>query len=182
MAQDDAARFAALFETHYDAVLGYAFRRTDPDTAQEVAAETFLVAWRRQQDMPDHTLPWLLVVARNILSNHRRSEYRRSAIEAEAAWLTRVNGRAADLSDAVGDRIDVLAALAALSPADRDTLMLVAWDGLTTRDAARVAGCSTATFSVRLHRARNRLTDLLDGAEPAASAGNTATLTLEELS
>ncbi|WP_402375116.1 sigma factor-like helix-turn-helix DNA-binding protein [Isoptericola rhizosphaerae] len=50
---------------------------------------------------------------------------------------------------------------ARLSDADRATLALVAWDGLTGREAARVVGCTRAAFSVRLSRARRRLKRLL---------------------
>ena len=40
---------------------------------------------------------------------------------------------------------------------DREAICLVAWEGLSIADAARAAGCSTATFHVRLSRARARL-------------------------
>src|SRR6478735_1380828 len=174
MTDDERARFSALFDAHYGAVLAYSARRSDPDTAQEVAAETFLVAWRRLRDVPGHALPWLLVVARNTLSNQRRGEYRRAVVEAEAGWLDRVGSGSPDPADAVGERIDVLVALAALSATDRDTLMLVAWDGLSTRDAAKVAGCSIPTFSVRLHRARSRLTAALSDRPDAAPSPSSA--------
>jgi RNA polymerase sigma-70 factor (ECF subfamily) len=51
----------------------------------------------------------------------------------------------------------VLEGLAALSEPDREALILVAWDGLDNHEAATVAGCSAATFAVRVHRARRRL-------------------------
>ena len=53
----------------------------------------------------------------------------------------------------------------ALEERDREALALVAWDGLAAREAAIVVGCSSATFSVRLHRARKRLTALLGEAD-----------------
>jgi RNA polymerase sigma factor (sigma-70 family) len=170
MPDDDRQRFSALFDEHYRGVLAYAARRTDPETAKEVASETFLVAWRRLQDVPGHPLPWLLVVARNTLANRHRSEYRRIATESEAAWLSRVRRDDVPLADGVSERLATLAGLAALSANDRETLLLVAWDGLTPREAAQVAGCSTATFHVRLHRARGRLTALLEAADSHDSA------------
>jgi RNA polymerase sigma-70 factor (ECF subfamily) len=45
-----------------------------------------------------------------------------------------------------------------------DVLVLTMWQGLTPEDAADVAGCSTATFRVRQHRARHRLAKALDAA------------------
>ena len=58
-------RFDRLFAAHFDAVRAYAWRR-DPATADDVAAETFLVAWRRLEDIPADSLPWLIGVARNM--------------------------------------------------------------------------------------------------------------------
>ena len=57
---------------------------------------------------------------------------------------------------------DVLAALAALPPKEREALRLCAWEGLAPADAARVAGCAAPAFRVRLHRARRRLAAQLD--------------------
>ncbi len=44
--------------------------------------------------------------------------------------------------------------------------MLVAWHGLSGAQAARAAGCTTAAFAVRLHRARNKLKAQLAALEP----------------
>jgi RNA polymerase sigma-70 factor (ECF subfamily) len=59
-------RFAGLYETHAGAVLAYARRRCGTDEAEDVLAETFLIAWRRQDDVPPDALPWLYAVARNV--------------------------------------------------------------------------------------------------------------------
>src|SRR6266516_5021416 len=69
-------RFEELFRSHADAVRSYALRRTDPDEADDVVGETFLIAWRRLDDIPADTGPWLLGVARRVLSNRRRSDDR----------------------------------------------------------------------------------------------------------
>jgi RNA polymerase sigma-70 factor (ECF subfamily) len=66
----------------------------------------------------------------------------------------------------VVDRAAVLAALAGLSDADRDVLTLVAWHGLTPRQAAQVLGCSAAAYFVRLHRARRRIHHALSTSQP----------------
>jgi DNA-directed RNA polymerase specialized sigma24 family protein len=57
------ARLSALFRQHAVDVRSYASRRVGPDDAQEIVAETFLVAWRRIDDVPDPALPWLYQVA-----------------------------------------------------------------------------------------------------------------------
>ncbi len=57
------AQFNRLYELHLEAVRAYAWRRA-PGLADDVVAETFLVAWRRLDDVPaDDALPWLIGVA-----------------------------------------------------------------------------------------------------------------------
>jgi DNA-directed RNA polymerase specialized sigma24 family protein len=53
-----------------------------------------------------------------------------------------------------------------LSDVEREALLLIAWEGLTPSQAARVVGCSGATFRVRLHRARRRLERVLSADSP----------------
>ena len=165
----DAVRFTELWESHSPRILAYACRHVGPEEAQEIVSETFLVAWRRLIDLPGQPLPWLLVVARNTVANHRRSTYRGAVLAEELTRLeqtaTAVHG--ADVT--VADRAYALARLAALSAKEREALLLVSWDGLTPAEAAQVAGCSVTAFRVRLHRARRRLqsTDPATGSQPA---------------
>nr|BFE82296.1 hypothetical protein GCM10020093_048970 [Planobispora longispora] len=67
---DPEARFTALYDRHYRSVLGYALLRAERQAAEDVASETFLIAWRRLDGVPDQPLPWLLGVARNLLRKH----------------------------------------------------------------------------------------------------------------
>jgi len=150
----DAAgnRFEELFRAHFDAVLRYASSRAPDDAAKDAVAQTFLVAWRRIDEIPDRALPWLLAVTRRTLADQRRSAQR----------LERLRGRlrapapAADIAAEASERDVVLSAFARLRPADREVLQLVAWDGLDPADAGAMLGCTAATFSVRLFRARRR--------------------------
>jgi RNA polymerase sigma-70 factor (ECF subfamily) len=138
-------------------VFAYARRHSDAAMAQDVVSETFLVAWRRRSDVPDEPLPWLLVVARNLISNKRRGELRRDQLTETVARLAQVAGPGTGADHEVVERDVMLAALAELTELEREAVLLVAWDGLPNRDAARVAGCSTRAFEVRLSRARARL-------------------------
>jgi RNA polymerase sigma-70 factor (ECF subfamily) len=95
-------------------------------------------------------------VAGNIVRNRARSERRRVALEAR---LAAEPVRPVE-SDAPDPRLRE--ALAALKPIDREALLLTAWEGLSADRAARAAGCSRATFHVRLHRARRRLAQALE--------------------
>jgi RNA polymerase sigma-70 factor (ECF subfamily) len=150
----------ALFAAHYDDVLAYALRRSDGEAAQDVVAETFLVAWRRLEVVPDDALPWLYGVARRVLANQRRSDRRRDALAQRLAAHAAPTDR-----PAVGGDVSLLRALARLSEQDCEALMLVAWEGLDRRRAAAALGCRPGTLGVRLHRARRRLARLLDQEE-----------------
>ena len=170
-------RFASLYERHAALVLAYARRRIGAAEAEDVLAETFLVAWRRREEVPVDALPWLYAVAGNVLRNRVRTERRRTALSArlaaESARLEAESARggaappaplAADHLPADADAPDprLRAALDRLRPIDREALLLTAWEGLSTERAARAAGCSRATFHVRLHRARKRLAQALE--------------------
>lgn len=156
---DPRARFEALFRQNADTVLAYATRRSDPDTAQEVVAETFTVAWRRLDVVPDPAIAWLLGVARKVLANQRRSRSR-----SESLTLRIVNGSGAstdDPAEVVDARMSVQAAIDRLLPAEREVLELLAWEGLSPAQAAEALGCSRAAIAVRMHRARRRMLRLL---------------------
>jgi RNA polymerase sigma-70 factor, ECF subfamily len=157
-------RFEDLFREHYAAVRGYALRRAPRDLAQEVVAETFLVAWRRLDDVPDDALPWLYGVARRVLANQRRSARRNVALERRLAGAVPTGG-SGDPSESLGDKELVRSALARLSDREREALTLIAWHGLTGARAARAAGCTRSAFALRLHRARTRLASELSALE-----------------
>ncbi|MGK5557574.1 RNA polymerase sigma factor [Actinomadura kijaniata] len=155
--------FAELWDAHYEDVLGYAARRVDLDTARDVAAETFLVAWRRRGQIPaDRPFPWLLNVARNVLANETRGQRRRFRLWGRLRDDRATHEPVADVAVGLAEGGRVAAALRRLPERDRETLLLVAWEGLEPRDAAVAAGCSAKAFSVRLHRARKRLTAVLE--------------------
>jgi DNA-directed RNA polymerase specialized sigma24 family protein len=74
---DPVERFTVLYDRHYRNVLGYVLLRAEQDAAEDVVSETFLVAWRRLDGLPDPVLPWLLGVARNLLYKQYHSGRRR---------------------------------------------------------------------------------------------------------
>lgn len=158
------AHFEAIFAATHRPVRAYALRRADPEVAQDAVADTFVVAWRRMDDVPDPPLPWLLGVTRRTLANARRAETRAGAL-ADRARHDGHPAFAADSADAVDDAAAMRSALGELSDTDRETLMLVAWDGLEPTAAATVLGCSKASFAMRLHRARRRLAAAIERAE-----------------
>jgi RNA polymerase sigma-70 factor (ECF subfamily) len=159
-------RLRDLFELYSTRVLAYAVRHIGPDQAQDVVADVFLVAWRRLDEVPEGPLPWLLVIARNTIANRRRGVARQQRLADELMALERGAASAPGADDAAVERRTMLAALRELSTAEREALLLVAWDGLSATEGAAVAGCSRNAFEVRLHRARNRLRRVLADVEP----------------
>jgi RNA polymerase sigma-70 factor (ECF subfamily) len=155
-------RIAELYRRHADEVHAYARRRSDASVADDVVMEVFVVACRRLADVPDDALPWLLGCARRVLANQRRGSARAEALTA------RICAAAAgtDVDDAQAGLL--AAALQQLNDADRELLLLSAWEGLELGELATVLGCSRGAAAVRLHRARRRLRRHLD---PRAAAG-----------
>jgi RNA polymerase sigma-70 factor (ECF subfamily) len=149
------ARFNALFDAHAAAVFGFALRRTSRSEAEDVVSETFLVAWRRLDAVPETPLPWLIGVARRVLGNRRRSDARQS--ELRTRLETDTSATAVPSSDVASEASVVRAAVDSLSVAERDAITLLAWDGLSADEAAAVLGCTRAAFYVRVHRARRKL-------------------------
>jgi RNA polymerase sigma factor (sigma-70 family) len=161
-------RFKAMYDQHYPAVLRYASRRVGAEAARDIAAETFLTAWRRLDRVPPgQPLPWLYATARKCLANELRRQGRRelldSRIRTEAARGRYLTGP--EPAEQVAERLTVLAALATLRPSDQEALRLIEWERLDVAAAAQVMGCSAATFRVRLHRARRRLACALGQAD-----------------
>lgn len=145
----------ALFTEHGQTVFAFARRRATAADADEAVSETFVVAWRRLDDIPSEPLPWLLGVARRCLANINRREGRQVALCQRLAEVTRMSS-ADEISIGRDISTAVLDALGRLTVGERDVLTLLAWEGLTPDEAAVVLACSRATVYVRLHRARRR--------------------------
>lgn len=171
---DREQRFRTLFTDHHDAVLRFARRRTSPALADDIAAETFLVAWRRLDAVPTRSgeaLPWLYAVARHCLLNADRSGRRQEALAVRIG-----DGHSGTVEvdvDLIARRADLAAAWRRLSPTDQEVLALALWEDLPSARAARVLGISPTAYRLRLSRARRALRRLIDPtptSEPARSA------------
>ncbi|MEU5876022.1 sigma-70 family RNA polymerase sigma factor [Spirillospora sp. NPDC047279] len=178
----DARRFTAIYDACRQRVWAYAVSRAGRQVADEVVSETFAVAWRRLADVPEPALPWLLGVARNVLRDNYRAETRREAFNAELRHWAEPAER--DVAEGVAERLAVVRAMATLAEDDREILILIAWQGLSPRDAARVLGCRPAALRVRLHRARKRLLRAVEepGPETARAVRPRVGITSEEMS
>ena len=161
-------RFARLFASHYGDVLAYAIRRCSSRAdAEDVAAETFTVAWRRLDEVPrgEAARLWLFGTARLVLRNLERGRRRRVALLARARRL--LPGSQPPRSDVFEERVRT--AMSTLSETDREVLRLQVWEELPAEQIAGLLGCSVAAVWKRAERARRRLSDVLDEQADAAA-------------
>lgn len=156
--------FTEMYQQTYPHVMGYLLRRVGVDVPAR---------WPTRRSPGPGTgatpasevLPWLLVTARHVLGDQLRRGDHRDALTVKLANSPTPHTPGVDT--VALERVLVLTALTTLTDSDRDLLMLVAWDGLTTGQAAQVLGCSAPAAAVRLHRARRRFRDALAASEDA---------------
>ena len=158
----DPDRFAEIFDRHYAEIHGFASRRLGAGLADDVAAETFLIAFdrRRRYDLSHPSArPWLYGIASNLIARHHRAEMRQYRALARAGVAEAVDGHAELVDgqvDAAAQRAALAAALVEIAERDREVLLLVAWAQLSCEEAARALGIPAATARSRLHRARRK--------------------------
>jgi RNA polymerase sigma-70 factor (ECF subfamily) len=153
-----------IFEANKDAVYGFAWRMTgSADIAEDIAQECFLQLLKtpgRYDDQRGPIRPWLLGVARNLISKRWRSEGRWSSLDEEIAV---VDPPSVDC----GVEIRVGRAVQSLPPLQREVLILVEYEGMTLDEAATAVATDVGALKARLHRARNNLRRML---QPLRSA------------
>ncbi|GII96244.1 RNA polymerase sigma factor [Sinosporangium siamense] len=166
-------RFAVLYDRYFPEIYRYVAGRLGTQVADDLAAETFLVAFRKRESFDaarGQVRAWLYGIATNLVAQHRRSEARRlQALQRTAGERVTDSGH----EDLVAQRLTAAAvqgrlasALAALSAADRDVLVLTALAGLGYEEIAQALGISPGTVGSRLFRARRKLRDALGGVNP----------------
>ncbi len=159
MAPSRDDRFARLVRELSSPVGNYLARRLYPLNRAELddlIEETFTIIWRRLDDLPsDAELPWSIGVARNVLRNAKRAHARRLNYEGQ------VRPRGADPSAEEHVLADegIREALRRLSDADREILLLHAWDGLNAEALGRTLLISPNAAAVRLSRAQAKFKD-----------------------
>ncbi|WP_412744231.1 RNA polymerase sigma factor [Krasilnikovia sp. MM14-A1004] len=162
-------QFAAVFDRHYARIYAYAARRLGRDLAEDVASETFMVAFSRidgyDTSHPD-AAPWLYGIASNLIARQGRAEAKRYKTLAKLSPDETIG----DHDDAVAGRLDAATArgrlakaLRRLSTGDRDVLLLVAWAGLSQPEVATALDIPAGTVRSRLHRARQEMRTALGG-------------------
>jgi RNA polymerase sigma factor (sigma-70 family) len=150
-------RFNAVFASYSSDIVAYCnWRAGSASDAQDAAAEVFLTAWRRLDELPegDAARVWLYATARRVIANQRRSSRRRVALHERLASEAASSPQEPPASDR--EEALVHEALRRLGPNDREVLLLSEWECLSPAQIAGVLGCLTVTARGRLHRARRR--------------------------
>jgi RNA polymerase sigma factor (sigma-70 family) len=160
--------FALIFDRHAASIHRYLRRRIGSPEADDLLAETFLVAFERRGRYDRTVLdarPWLFGIATNLLRRFARAEARAY----RALARTGIDRIGAAMEDQVADRVDADAAyralagsLAKLSRGDRDAILLYAWAELSYEQIAQAVGIPVGTVRSRLHRARHQLRAALE--------------------
>lgn len=144
-------QFIAAYESNYADLIRYVRRRFDAAGVDDVVAETFTIAWRRRSSLPDPLRPWLFKTASNVMKGMNRSS------TYQQRWADIEPQSQAGLS--IDEVLDLRAAWRAMNIRDREVLALSFWEELTDTEAAAALGCTRATFSMRLTRAKRRFRD-----------------------
>lgn len=163
-------QFARVVATHRHALLRYALRRLDDRSdAEDLVAETFVVAWRRFDDIPprDQELFWLYGVAGRVLVNVLRGHQRSMRLEMRLA-LERE--RELDTQRYNEEHLEQLMwALSQVKPDERELLQLTYWERLSYREVGAVLGCTEKAAGIRISRARQHLRQLLNDTDATAT-------------
>jgi RNA polymerase sigma-70 factor (ECF subfamily) len=165
------ASFERAYIQHLSAVSGYLYRRVDRRFVEDLAADVFAIAWRRRSTVvAGEELPWLYRIAANVVSNHRRKQATGSALFAAL--------RPADSAPSAEDIVIADASLAEawrqLRAPEREVLALALVEDLSVADISIALAISTNATSIRLHRAKKRLADLLTEDAAASPAQNSS--------
>ncbi|HUQ04826.1 MAG TPA: RNA polymerase sigma factor [Kofleriaceae bacterium] len=167
-ATGDGAALGALFDRHHDGVRRFLGRLsgTDDRDLDDLVQATFEILPRaaRRFDGRAPVRTWLFGTAANVARHHVRSEIRRKRVVAAAAELPRRDGDTTADVVARERAVRLADAIAALPVKLRETFVLVYLEGVSGKEAAAILDCREGAIWKRLHEARARLRDALEGA------------------
>ena len=155
--------FAGLYERFFPDVHRYIAGRLGRDVADDIAADTFVIALRKHGSFDASRAPvraWLFGIATNLVAQHRRTEQRRYRALARVGAPERTGGHEDQVVSVVaaeGMRPQLAGALARLSREERDVLLLVALADLSHDEISHALGIPYGTVGSRLHRARRKI-------------------------
>jgi RNA polymerase sigma-70 factor (ECF subfamily) len=188
-ARGDAGAYRELVERLEKPLVNFLLRFVgDRTTAEDLFQETFVRVVRTLRDFePKASLStWIYTIARNLALDHLKAKRRHRETPLDAA-SSEEGGRVIYFKDVLrsagaepGERAEggeqerrVAAALAGLTPAKREALVLRVYVGLPYSEIAAVVKAPVGTVKFRIHEALRDLAKLIgeDGASSAALGG-----------
>jgi len=170
----DPEAFEEIFERHFDPLLRYCRHRAGHHVGEEVAARTMVIAFERRESYDGRTASargWLFGIATNLIRHHFRDE------RVHLAALGRLPVDPAIVDDDDAGRIDaerlrpqLAAAIAGLTPVERDAFLLAVIAQLSYPEIAVALAIPVGTVRSRINRARRKLRERMG--EPAAIKDN----------
>jgi RNA polymerase sigma-70 factor (ECF subfamily) len=160
--------FTAVHRRYFRDIYRYAAGRLDAQTAEDIAAETFLTAYNQRDEFDPGRgglRPWLFGIATNLIARHRRKEARHYAALSRVAPEPDAEGpenRVVTSVTAQRMQPHLTKAMAELSPGERDVVLLVALAQFSYEEVAEALGISSGTVGSRLSRARLKLQKIID--------------------
>ena len=143
--------FSDLFQSTHKRILQYVSRRISWD-AEDVVDDIFAVAWKRKEDIPanpDERIVWLYAIGRKVIANKIRFKARADRFNKLNNPLVERSSESSSESNMVINQV-----LTEMPQELREPILLVEWDQLSVKDAAKVLGISESTVNNRLHTAR----------------------------
>jgi RNA polymerase sigma factor (sigma-70 family) len=162
---EEEQRFLDIYRRYLRQVHAYCARRAPSSQVQDAVAETFLVAWRRIDQLPDPdtALPWLYGTAYRVLSHQWRQGSRLARLHERLGGLVGVDQLTPEvLVLSQEEHQTVLQAAARLRPIDQEILRLTLWEELTYAEVARVLDIPADVAKQRAYRARINLAKRYD--------------------
>ncbi|MDF5755535.1 RNA polymerase sigma factor [Spongiactinospora sp. TRM90649] len=166
--RSEPERFTAVHHRYFRDIYRYAAGRLDAQTAEDIAAETFLTAFDQRDEFdPERGAlrPWLFGIATNLIARHRRKEARHYAALSRVAREPDTEGpENRILASVTAQRMQphLAKAMAELLPGERDVLLLIALAQLSYEEVAEALAISSGTVGSRLSRARLKLRKFID--------------------
>jgi RNA polymerase sigma-70 factor (ECF subfamily) len=168
--QADREAYGELVIRFQNSVYAMALSRVrDPLEAQELAQDVFVHAMRKLPQLRDARCfaGWLRRITARMAINRLTRRGPLYGADPELLDVVQDNGRTAEQNFEVGEAIGQLkAGLAELKPLDRATLEAFYLRGRSLKQMAREFDVPTGTIKRRLHVARLRLKEVLQGIDP----------------
>jgi len=161
MARLDPQALVRHLDRLYRAAWGLCGSREE---AEDLVQETVARVLAKPRDLHgEGELAYLLGALRNTFLTTRRTAARRPRETATLDDVAAADPRSGERPEAALEAHELLAAIAALPEEFRLTIVAVDVAGLSYREAAELLGAREATITTRLHRARRRVAQALEG-------------------